>query len=566
MRFRHALAGSLLVGPSACSAPALGPGQIGDAQEAELCVGLVDVPDPALREILLDVVEQPPPPEDMMEGDPPPEPVILAENLRKLRGLSAHEMGIVDLRGLECAQGLISLGLSDNDIADVAPLQNLTGLEQLELSNNAVSDLRDIGKLFRLRRLALDGNMISDVGPLQALANLESLDLGDNAITDISALAGLVRLGVLSLANNQLESAAPLEGLTQMFGLELQGNLLRSIEPLRTMTGLAFLQLSENEIESLEPLKGAVGMRELVANENALTSLEGIEAMTQLTRLEATDNAIGSTQGVAALGVLSTLDLENNAIVDLAGVGQLAALRRLVLAGNDVADIAAVTGLAELRDLDVRDNPRLSDLSPLATVPLLGTLRAGGMGVQQNLAPLAGREVLRAITYADAVAGDLAVFADLPGLESVNFSRTPLTAAQLGQIAQAGTLQSLSLQGCALDTIEPLDALPLVQTLDVRDNAITRVDAAAAWIDLRTIRLERNPLQSLAGLELQERLGEVNVSETPLDDLGPLVANETFRTGDQLTAEQTGLAADDCAAIAAIEARMGIVVTDLDCG
>jgi hypothetical protein len=87
-----------------------------------------------------------------------------------------------------------------------------------------------------------------------------------------------------------------------------------------------------------------------------------------------------------------------------------------------------------------------------------------------------------------------------------------------------------------------------------------------AWIDLRSIRLERNPLESLAGLELQERLDEVIVSDTPLADLAPLVANETFRTGDQLTAEATGLSADDCPAIATIEGRMAVVVTDLDCG
>jgi hypothetical protein len=170
MTVRHAALVSLLVGLTACTSGTPGPGQIGDAADAELCVGLVDVPDPALRELLLEVVEQPPPPEDMMEGDEEPERVILAENLRKLRGLSAYDLGIADLRGLECAQGLISLGLSDNAITDVGPLENLTGLEQLELSNNALTDLRDLGELVRLRRVALDGNMITEIGPLAILA------------------------------------------------------------------------------------------------------------------------------------------------------------------------------------------------------------------------------------------------------------------------------------------------------------------------------------------------------------------------------------------------------------
>jgi hypothetical protein len=94
---------------------------------------------------------------------------------------------------------------------------------------------------------------------------------------------------------------------------------------------------------------------------------------------------------------------------------------------------------------------------------------------------------------------------------------------------------------------------------------LARVEPLAGWVGLRTARLAGNPLQSLEGVELHEVLSELEVSRSTLADLAPLVANETFRRGDTLVAEETDLDAGDCEAIAAIVAREAVVQTDLEC-
>ena len=150
-------------------------------------------------------------------------------------------------------------------------------------------------------------------------------------------------------------------------------------------------------------------------------------------------------------------------------------------------------------------------------------------------------------------------------LKGINFSGTELSTDQLSQIAQASTLQTLTLVECGMTDVSPLSALPLIESFDVRDNELASIETAAFWLNLRTLRLNRNPLTSLAGLEMHEVLREVDITGTMVDDLTPLVVNETFRTGDELIAEDTALDEGDCGDIAVIRERMGVVTTDVAC-
>lgn len=551
---------------SACAPGTPGPGFLGDPDDIELCQGEIEVPDPALRELLLAVVPQPPPPDDAPDDAPDPEPVIMAEQLRTLRGLNAPGRGIADLRGLECAQGLLSLGLADNDISDVTPLLDLTGLRQLELADNDIADVSALGRLHRLTRLSLPRNGIRDLGPLAGLPELEALDLAENEVESVAPLAGASKLAVLVLSKNLVTDLGPLAGLEALVGLEIDDNQVASLEPLRGLEGLRFVDLDGNLLTSLEPLADAVGMQELEASRNQLESLAGVERMREITRIVAQENAITTTAPVRELAQLSVLDLGDNALVSVEGVEGLANLQRLLLPLNEVTDLGPIRGLPELRDLDVRYNVGLTDLDVVGTLPLLGSLAAGGYEQAQDLSGLAGREVLRSLTYVEARVVDLAFFAALPGLESVTFSGTPLSAADLADIAQAATLQALVLDQTGIDDLSPLAPLTLVETLSAKDCALTRVETLAGWVSLRTARISGNPLQSLAGVELHELLSELDVSRSPLADLAPLVANETFRRGDRIIAEETGLDAGDCADVATLRAREAVVQTDLDCG
>ncbi len=551
----------VLAAVGACQGGDLPPGSIGDGDDLELCVGEVEVPDEALRGLLEAILPQPEPPEDA-EEEPPK--VILAEELRKLPGLRAPALGIVDLRGLECAQSLQSLGLSGNAISDLEPLRNLPLLEELQLSGNAVTDLSVLGELTSLRILVLDGNGIEDVSPLATLTSLEYLDVGANAIADVSSLSTLTALTGIVLQKNMLRSIDALAPMKALFSVDLSDNEISDLGPLAEHEALHFADLEGNAIESLAPLRAATQMVSIEASRNALLDLEGIEGMRALNRLVAQENAVTSTAPVDGLALLTVLDLGGNQVTSLAGVQSLVSLRRLALANNDVDDLSAVTGLPEMREIDVRNNP-VTDFGPVGTLPLLGALIVGGTDVALDLSPLAGRSVFRRLSFEKGRADSLAFLADLPSIEAVELDDTALSAQAVDDLGLAPTLQTVKISRTGAADLSGLAPLLLLEVLQAEDNAIASIAVLANFPGLVQAKLAGNPLGSLAGVETLEILTDLDVSRTTIADLDPVAANETFRTDDIVDARETNLGPDDCSAIAVIEERLAVVVHDASC-
>ncbi|MDE0040775.1 MAG: leucine-rich repeat domain-containing protein [Candidatus Poribacteria bacterium] len=158
----------------------------------------VDMPDPALRDAVREIMTIPP--------DTP----IRRGHLTPLTALYAFEVGISDLTGLEGATNLTSLDLSSNEITDLSPLASLT----------------------KLRSLHLWGNAISDISPVSGLTNLASLDLAINSISDISSLTGLTNLEWLDVSHNEIEDLAPLAANTGLGAgdeVDVAGNRLNDV-------------------------------------------------------------------------------------------------------------------------------------------------------------------------------------------------------------------------------------------------------------------------------------------------------------------------------------------------
>lgn len=111
---------------------------------------------------------------------------ITKEDMKRLTSLQAINKGITDLSGLEYAENLEELNLSQNQINDISPLAGLTKLKELDLMSNQISDINHLGNLSNLEILRLASNEISDISILAKLTNLRILTLADNKINDIS--------------------------------------------------------------------------------------------------------------------------------------------------------------------------------------------------------------------------------------------------------------------------------------------------------------------------------------------------------------------------------------------
>ena len=179
---------------------------------------------------------------------------IYNSDLESLTTLTAQEIGISDLIGLEYCVNLQVLYLQFNNISDISLLAGLINLQSLYLWGNNISDISPLASLTDLQELGINDNNISDISPLSGLTNLQRLYLAANNISDISPLSGLTNLQRLYLWGNSISDISPLAGLTNLQSLYLRVNNISDISPLAGLTDLQELGINDNNISDISPL------------------------------------------------------------------------------------------------------------------------------------------------------------------------------------------------------------------------------------------------------------------------------------------------------------------------
>ena len=177
-----------------------------------------------------------------------------------LATLSARDMDVAGLDGLQFATGLEELDLGSNEIVNVEAIASLVALRRLILDFNAIENLSPLESLHELEWVELDFNMIADLSPLRNVTGLRHLWLNGNAIVDLEPLADLVELETLHLYGNLIDDLSPLASLTRLTRLNLAGNAIRDIGALENLSGLAYLDLSTNDISDTLPLANNLGI------------------------------------------------------------------------------------------------------------------------------------------------------------------------------------------------------------------------------------------------------------------------------------------------------------------
>ena len=335
---------------------------------------LVHLPDAGLRGAIEDTL-----------GKKPDDPITLRE-MATTRSLNFGPRGIVDLSGLQLAEGVNRLSLVSNRIDDIAPLAGLTSLTELRLDGNEIDDIAPLAGLTGLTVLGLSSNRIDDIAPLAGLTGLTELSLSTNRIDDIAPLAGLTSLTQLRLNDNEIDDIAPLAALTGLTVLGLFGNSIDDIAPLAGLTGLTALSLSSNWIDDIASLAGLTSLTYLDLNINRIDDIAPLAGLTSLTGLNLSINRIDDIAPLAGLTGLTRLQLSNNEIDDIAPLAGLTGLTYLELSNNEIDDIAPLAGLTRLTKLQL-DSNKIDDIAPLAGLTGLTRLQLSNNEID-DIAPL----------------------------------------------------------------------------------------------------------------------------------------------------------------------------------
>lgn len=230
---------------------------------------------------------------------------------------------VSDLRGLEHATGLRTLGLGGSALRNLGPLKGHATLEELWVNHNELADLSAIDGMPRLRIANLDSNRaVTDVAPLAGAPSLTYVNLSFTKVSDLAPLRGLTRLTKLALFGLSFPKDSP--------SFELLVDLVRRGGELNAERAL--LDEVRREVERLNTLD-AEAKRDALAKEKGADAMVDALMDAGLSELAALWKEGGArARDASARTLLHLLAAASN--VDDATRGALT--RALVEAGADV--------------------------------------------------------------------------------------------------------------------------------------------------------------------------------------------------------------------------------------
>jgi len=280
--------------------------------------------------------------------------------------------------------GRLHISLNGKAVEDLSFLRGAP-LGRLEIVNTRVADLTPLRESGLVELLA-DGTLISDLRPLAHLP-LTTLIIRGCKVSDLSPLAG-----------------RPLKTLI------INGNPVRDLSPLR---GLPLVILNCDGLGDIDitPLAG-LPLEEFVCNQTRFRDFEPLRGM-KLRKLDVGNVRFG---GLAPLAGMPLEDLSVGDLQMQPGLFDLTPLRGMPLNILDISGNGSITDLSPLADLPLTTlrarGVSATDLRPLEKMPL-GELDLAGTKIS-DLRPLASLTSLRVLKLDGTPISDLSPLRSLP--------------------------------------------------------------------------------------------------------------------------------------------------------
>jgi Leucine-rich repeat (LRR) protein len=448
----------------------------------------------------------------------------------RLSGTGVRDAELVHLTKAPRLRELSLAGatISDRGLAHVATLQQLT---QLDLTQTEVTNagLAHVARLTQLIDLNLQKTKVTDPGltRLAGLSNLQRLVLSDTAVGDvgIEQLGALPALEFVALHGTGLSEAGHQALLGARPGIKIawDGADVERVAALRLLDLGATLKVSDlagrahENIRSREALPpGRIAVKQVDASTAAqfgdddlaqLALLPQIESL-NLTGAAITPEGLAQLHGLTSLKSLelgpirlpaAPLEALRKALVDCKVTVKEppdAEVARLVLAAKGRITLATLQGAL------------IADLVETAKLPAEGFVVRG-----VNVEGIAAID--------DALVGQLC---DLPDLESLFLTGTPITDDSASQLAACRSLRELSLSDTQVTAagVGALARLPALERLYLANTKIGREGARRAADCPRLTHLSLQGVEladdDVALLKRLEKLEWLELSGTPLSD------------------------------------------------
>ena len=225
------------------------------------------------------------------------------------------------------------------------------------------------------------------------------------------------------------------------------------------------------------------------------------EEMATLTQFEALKAEIQDLTGLQYATHLEVLKINGNPISDLSPLTKLTNLKELNIEWTDVNDLSPLAKLEKLQRLDVWNNEStIANLLPLANLTNLRHLNVSGSNKLIDITPLANLTKLYSLRLYNNAIADITPLAKLTDLTFLTMERNPVS--DLSPLTNLTKLRFLSLANHATITdITPLTKLVALERLDLRGNRIKDITPLANLRNLKWLALHLNDISDFSPID-----------------------------------------------------------------
>ena len=245
------------------------------------------------------------------------EDLAIIAALPNLKRLTISDCGLSTISGLDKAQNLEYLDLSNNTIRNLEPLAYLMKLQEINLSHNALTGLNALSVLTNLKKLDVSYNSLTSIAPLATCINLASLNANHNELSGLGAINNLPALSYLAVNSNALSDISALASCATLTELHVASNQIEDISFLSSLTNLEILDFSSNKVAELPAWPDESKLRTIDGSHNEVKSLDSLKNQMNLTHIYMDYNKIKSITALESCYKLVLVNVYGNEIDDV---------------------------------------------------------------------------------------------------------------------------------------------------------------------------------------------------------------------------------------------------------
>ncbi|WP_422038641.1 leucine-rich repeat domain-containing protein [Roseibium sp.] len=275
---------------------------------------------------------------------------------------------------------------------------------------------------------------------------------------DLAPLSNLETVHSLYIYREGEIDLSPLQSMKGLYGLELSADAASSMGQLTSdLEDLVELRLwAPRETIDLTPLSKFPNLRVLLVSSKSIVGQDSLRKLKQLEHVNLQISGETDFSVLSALPELKWLEISGKlgrpVLSDIEFVSALPRLKKLVLRTNNIKDLSPLSGLRDLTSLNLSENAKLSDISAVANLTKLVSLKLRKTSVS-NIMPIHKLSDLQILWLDRTQVSDITPLENLSRLWGLGLSGT--------QVSDITPLRNLPLKHLNLRNTNVVDLSPL---------------------------------------------------------------------------------------------------------